>query len=220
MRRHELAALCTKGLTWEKLSQLLPKTLEGLGLAYDEAATDGAITLYDHGDSRVVVVDRTALARRAALSLSTVAQVSMTVYEVVGTAGEARYRFRTAAQRTTADGALLPAEGAELDLEDAAQQWGGGDLESRTIRVLHEFARIEGGPIKTVVLGYKKRPKGRPSTPRVATLLASLQKAKSHEAVPQPDGRVELKITLAAGGKQSSFCSAAEAEELAKLTGG
>ncbi len=221
MNRLELVALRCRKLGWDTLIATLPKALETLGLVHDDGAKDGTITLRDHGaDGCVVLVDRAALARRAALQLATRTQNGIELYEVVATSGGKRNRFRTAASKATATGELLPHEGAELDLEDETQRWGGGDLEDQAHRVLEAFALLEGGAERTVPLGYKKKPAGRPSTPRVATLLASLQKAKSHTAVPQPGARVELRIELAAGGKQTSYCSAAELEELERLIGG
>ena len=58
-----------------------------------------------------------------------------------------------------------------------------------------------------------------PERPLLATLLASLQKAKSFEAQPQADGRVALKMSLAKGGTQTSFCSKDEHKELESLLG-
>lgn len=220
MRRTELIALRATALSWERLTEFLPATLEAVGLLHDPAAPDGEVTVLDHGDQgRIVLFDHAALARRAALALSTRAGVQVAVFEVIGTAGSKRNRFRTTAFKATASGELLPAEGKELDLEDPAQLWGGGDLEKQAHRVLEEFAVLVGGAERTLRMGYKRRPAPRPSTPRVATILASLQKAKSHEAAPQQGGRVELSIQLAAGGKQISYCSAAEYEELERLLG-
>jgi hypothetical protein len=221
MRRIERIALHSKDLRWEPLGKVLPAALEALGLVADDDATDGEITLRDRGDDGCIIqMGHTALARRAALAIATRAGVTLMIYEVVGSAGEKRNRFRTQAQKATAKGELRPAEGKELDLEDEGQKWGGGSLADQAERVLEEFGQLEGGQVRALSLGYKKRPAGRPSTPRVGTLLASLQKAKHHEAVPQPGGRVELRIELAAGGKQTSYCSAAEHEELERLLGG
>ena len=220
MHRIELCALRSTELSWEQLAAVLPQALEALGLIHDEAGTDGEVTLQDRGDEgRLVLVQNKALARRAALAVSTRAAAPIGLYEVIGTSGGKRVRFRTAAFQATAAGELRAAEGKELDLEDPAETWGGGSLEKQAHRVLEEFARLGGGVLRTVHLGYRKRPAARPSTPRVATLLASLQKAKSHQGVPQPAGRVELRIELAAGGKQTSYCSAAEYEELQRLLG-
>ena len=221
MRRIELIALRSTALRWQRLGEVLPPTLETLGLAHDDAESDGRITLHDHGERGCVALfDHAKLARRAALLLATRAGVAIDVFEVIGTSGGKRNRFRTEAFRATAQGELRPAEGQELDLEDPDQQWGGGDLQAQTTRVLGEFARLEGGAERTLGIGYRKKPAPRPSTPRVATLLASLQKAKSHQAHPQPGGRVELRIELAAGGRQTSFCSSAEHEELERLLSG
>jgi hypothetical protein len=221
MHRLELIALRCKKVRWEALVATLPKALEALGLAHDDGAKDGSVILRDHGDDGCLVfIDHCALARRAALQLATRTQTPVEVFEVVATSGGKRNRFRTTASKATATGELLPAEGAELDLEDDKQTWGGGELDDQAQRVLEAFALLEGGSLKTVELGYKKKPLGRPSTPRVATLLASLQKAKSHAGVPQKDGRIELRIELAAGGRQISFCTVAEHEELERLLGG
>ena len=221
MRRIELIALRSKDLRWEPLGKVLPPALDALGLVADDAATDGEITLRDRGDDGCIIhLKNAALARRAALAIATRAGVSLFIYEVVGSAGEKHSRFRTKAFKATAQGELKDHEGVELDLDDPTQSWGGGDLEEQATRVLEAFASIEGGAQRTLSLGYKKRPAGRPSTPRVATLLQYLQKSKSHVALPQPDGRFELRIELAAGGKQTSYCTAAENEELQRLIGG
>lgn len=221
MRRIELVALRSTALPWQRLGEVLPPALETLGLAHDDGESDGSLTLQDHGQRGCVVLfDHARLARRAALQLATRAGVTVEVFEVIGTSGGKRNRFRTEAFRATSQGELRPAEGKELDLEDPEQQWGGGDLEAQAKVVLREFALLEGGAERTLALGYRRKPAPRPSTPRVATLLASLQKAKSHEAHPQAGGRVELRIELAAGGRQTSFCSTAEHEELERLLGG
>ena len=220
MRRIELIALRSKDLRWEPLGKVLPPALDALGLTADDAATDGEITLRDRGDDGCIIhMQSAALARRTALAIATRAGCNLFIYEVVGSAGEKRSRFRTKAFKATATGELKDHEGVELDLEDPDQHWGGGDLMAQATRVLEAFASIEGGAQRTLSLGYRKRPAGRPSTPRVATLLQYLQKSKSHTALPQPDGRFELKIELAAGGKQTSFCSAVEHEELQRLIG-
>lgn len=222
MRRTESIALRSTGLRWDPLTELLPQTLEALGLSvlYGTGG-DGQVTMIDHReDGCIVLLDDASVGRRAALALATKAGVAVELFEVIGTGGTKRSRFRTAAFLATAAGELRPAEGKELDLEDPEQTWGGGDLEAQSARVLEEFARLDGGAMQTKRFGYKRRPAARPSTPRVATLLASLQKARSHEAVPQPDGRFELRIVLAAGGKQTSYCSAAELEELQRLLAG
>jgi hypothetical protein len=221
MRRIERIALHAKELRWEPLGKVLPAALEALGLVADDEATDGEITLRDLGeDGCIVQMGHSALARRAACAIATRAGVNLMVYEVVGSAGEKRNRFRTQAHKATAKGELKPAEGKELDLEDEGQKWGGGSLADQAERVLEEFAQLAGGQVRALSLGFKKRPAGRPSTPRVSTLLGYLQKSRHHEAHPQPDGRVELRIELAAGGKQTSFCTAKEHEELLRLLGG
>jgi hypothetical protein len=220
MRRLELIALRSAALRWSQLTEALPRTLETLGLVHDEAATDGEITVLDHGEEGcVLLLDDCALARRAALSLATRSQAAVDVFEVIATSGGKHHRFRTAAFKATAKGELKDAEGEELDLEDHEQTWGGGDLAQQARRVLDLFARLDFGATRTLQMGFRRRPKGRPSTPRVATLLASLQKARSHEVHPLPDGRVELRVELAAGGKQTSFCTKAEHEELERLLG-
>jgi hypothetical protein len=220
MRRTELVALRSTELRWEPLGKVLPKALEALGLVPDDAATDGEVTVRDHGESGcVLLLDHAALARRAGLALATRAGVAIQIFEVIGSAGK-RNRFRTTAFKATPQGELKDAEGVELDLEDPAQLWGGGGLDEQAQVVLQEFARLEGGAERTLHIGYKRRPAARPSTPRVATLLATLQKAKSHQGLPQPGERVELRIELAAGGKQTSYCSSAEYEELQRILGG
>src|SRR5436309_2093809 len=78
---------------------------------------------------------------------------------------------------------------------------------------------LSPGAAERGLRSFKKRKTEKASTPRVAALLQSLQKSKSHEAVPQGEGRVELRIELAAGGKQRSFWSEAEYEELKRLIG-
>ncbi|MGC4118894.1 MAG: hypothetical protein QM765_30880 [Myxococcales bacterium] len=83
-------------------------------------------------------------------------------------------------------------------------------------RVLDLFADLSRSG-RTLSLGYRRKAKGKPSTPRVATLLATLQKTASYDAVPQADGRVALQMVMATGGKQTSFCTAAELEELEQL---
>jgi hypothetical protein len=217
MRRIELAALRTTRLSWEQLGEVTNPTLEPLGLAPD--GSDVKVELHDRGDNgRVLIIPNFALARRAARALATKTGGPVSIFEVVGTAGGTRFRFRTEAWEATATGELKPAEGAELDLEGD----GGwiGSLAEQAHQVLDAFARFEYGASQSATRGYKKRKAGKPSSPRVAALLASLQKAKHHEAVPQPEGRVELRIELAAGGKQKSYCSAAEYEELERLLQG
>lgn len=217
MHRIELAALRSADLRWEKLVNELPPTLESLGLAQDDGAKDGEVVVYDHGeDGCTLLVPKVTLARRAARSLAARSGVEVQLFEVVGSAGSKRFRFRTTAWRATAKGELRPGEGRELDLEDPEETWGGGTLDVQANRVLDLFADLVRAG-KSLSLGYRRKAKARPSTPRVATLLASLQKAASFEAAPQADGRVALQMVLATGGKQTSFCTAAEYQELELL---
>jgi hypothetical protein len=220
MRRIELIALRPAALTWEHLTQLLPPALEAAGLAHDEGGRDGEITVLDHGEECVVIVDSATLAPRVALALARRASTAIDLFQVVGTRGEKRSRFRTAAWRATPEGELRDAEGKELDLEDPEQSWGGGGLEEQARRVLDEFAQLDVFALRTLALGYRRQAGARPSSPRIAALLATLKKAKSHVAATLPDSRVELRISLAAGGTQTSYCSAAELEELERLLGG
>jgi hypothetical protein len=218
MKRIELTALVSAKMRWEMLVAGLPPALESIGLAHDDGATDGEIVVIDHGDDGcVLLLGRVALARRVARALATRLKVDVTVFEVVGSRGSKRFRFQTAASRATAEGGLVPADGVELDLEDREETWGGGTLEVQAKRVLDLFADLHGFPKQTITLGFRRRAGARPSTPRVATLLGSVQKAKSFEATVQPDGRVALRLELATGGTQTSFCSAAEHEELQML---
>jgi hypothetical protein len=218
MRRSELIALRSKELRWERLVETLPAALEASGLVADDSASDGAVTIRDHGEAGcTLLVDRAALARRVGLALARRAGVGLEIFEVIGTFGGKRNRFRTTAWKATLEGELKDAEGKELDLEDASQTWGGGTLAAQTRRVLDEFAVLSSITAKTLRIGYRKKARGRPSSPRVAQLLASLQKAKTFVGQTLPDGRVELKIELAAGGRQSSYCSAEEYEELQRL---
>ncbi len=222
MHRIELTALRSAHLRWEKLIDDLPPTLESLGLAHDDAATDGAAVALDEGeDGCTILFDHLELGRRAARALAIRSGVPVGVFEVVGSAGSKRFRFRTTAWRATPAGELLAGEGRELDLEDPEETWGGGSLEVQANRVLDLFADLNRRGCRSVELGYRRRAKARASSPRIAKLLATLQKAKSIEAQAQPDGRVALKIELATGGKQTSFCSAEEHAELERLlTGG
>ena len=129
MRRCEIVALRAEKLGWDELSAVLPATLEAIGLIHDEAGADGFVTVRDHGEAgRVVLVDNASLARRAALALSTRSSTSIQLFEVIGTSGSKRNRFRTTAFVATPAGELKPAEGQELDLEDAERTWGGGSL--------------------------------------------------------------------------------------------
>jgi len=178
-----------------------------------------AVALLDLGaDGRVALFDDAALARRAALALAKQTQARADVYEVVGTAGPKRFRFRTEAWLATPEGDLRGAEGREVNLDDP-EVWT-GDLAEQADQVLEAFARFEGGAQQSARQDFKPKKAARASTPRVAGLLKALQDAKAHQALPQDDGRVELRIELAAGGVQRSFCSAAEHEELTRLFGG
>jgi hypothetical protein len=221
MRKTELIALRARQIPWSKLEEALPALYEQLGIAVDNSAKDGTLTIRDHGHSGcVLILENGSLARRAATALSTRFAAPVQLFEVIGSAGEKAFKFRTEALLATPQGALNPAEGVELDLDDPEQSWGGGDLDARAQRVLRDFGELEGGSIQTRTVGYKRRSAGRPSTPRVATLLSTLQKAQSFEGVPQPNGRIELRMELAAGGRQTSFCTAAEFEEVQRLLGG
>ncbi len=217
MRRIELAAVCTQRLSWEELNAAALPTIEPLGFSPGEG--DVEVHLLDHGEQgRVAVLDNAALARRVALALAMRIGSPVNVFEVVGTVGN-RFKFRTTAWQATGAGELKPAEGVELDLEDPNGGWI-GTLAEQALQVLHAFSKLEYRAVRSERLALKKRKAGKPSSPRVAALLASLQKARSHYVTPQGEGRVELSIDLAAGGKQRSFCSTAEYEELQRLMGG
>lgn len=219
MRRIEVTALRSAELRWDQLVADLPPVLESLGLVHDEAASHGEATVLDLGeDGCTILLGDVALSRRAALALAGRSGKAIELFEVVGSAGEKRFRFRTTAWRAMSDGELRAADGVELDLEDPEEEWGGGPLEVRANRVLDLFAELNRRTSRSLSLGYRRRQqKARPSTPRVATLLASLQKARSFDAEPQADGRVALKIELATGGRQMSFCSPDEQRELEQL---
>lgn len=220
MRKRELVALRSKPLTWERFLELLPSTLDAIGVSVDSSARDGEITLRDHGELGVVVVmDSGSLAQRAARALAPKLGASVRGYEVVGTSGGKGFKFRAHAFEATPTGELRDAEGQELDFDDPEQSWGGGDLEARSQRVLREFGQLPSTVLQTKTVGIKRRSGGRPSTPRVATLLTLLKKAKAYQGVPQEGGRVELRVELAAGGKQTSVCTQAEFEELERLMG-
>lgn len=218
MKRIELAALCSRELRWDKLVADFPPALESIGLAHADSSSDGEVIVLDHGEEGCVILfDRVGLAQRAARALATRSGAVVRVYEVVGSRGEKRSKFRTSAWRAVPSGELAPAEGRELDLEDPEETWGGGPLDQQANRVLDLFAELDRLADKTLKLGYRRRAPAKASTPRVAALLASLQKAKSFEAQPQADGRVALKMALAKGGNQTSFCTQAEHEELESL---
>lgn len=221
MRKCELAAVRSEGLNWDRFQQLLPSTLDGLGLSVDDKKRDGEIVVRDHVElGCVLVFSNSALAQRAALVLASALKKPVDVFEAVGTGGEHGFKFRTAAFKATPDGALTPSEGEELDLDDPDQDWGGGALDTRTQRVLRDFGDLPGIIAQTSVVGFKRRPGGKPSSPRVASLVALLKKSKSYESTVLDDGRVELRVELAKGGRQTSFCSEAEFEELERLTQG
>jgi hypothetical protein len=157
MRRVERVAVFSKDLRWEPLGKVLPQALEALGLAADDAATDGEITLRNRGEHGCVIEFASAtLARRAALAVATRAGLDLMVYEVVGSAGEKRNRFRTTAHKASAKGELRPSEGKELDLEDGDQKWGGGSLADQAARVLSEFGHLGAGQVRSLSIGYKK----------------------------------------------------------------
>ncbi len=220
MRRVETVLLHSPELPFERLQEVLSAALEAVGVTIAAGRTDAELVLVDRRDEgSLAYVDDVALARRLARALATRAPAEVRLFEVVGTAGQQRSRFRTEAFRALASGELRPAEGTELDLEDAAQTWGGGELEAQAAVVLLEFSGLERRGAQTVTLGLRKRPAAKASSPRVSELLGRLKHAKSHTATLQPDGRYELRMELAAGGTQTSYCSGAEYEELAKLLG-
>lgn len=220
MNRIELAALRSSALRWEMLVADLPPALESIGLAHDEAAKDGEVVVQDFGEEGCVLrMGNVALARRAARALATRLKVPVLVFETTGSRGTKRFKFKTTAWRATPAGALDAAEGKELDLDDPEETWGGGTLEVQGRKVLELFAELEGLPRQTITLGYRRRAGARPSTPRVAAMLASLKKAKGYQAQEQPDGRFALRMELATGGVQTSFCSRAEHEELERILG-
>lgn len=191
--------------------------MASVGLA--PGAGDVAVALLDLGaGGRVALFDDAALARRAALALAKQTRAQAEVFEVVGTAGSKRFRFRTEAWLATPEGDLRSAEGREVNLDDP-EAWI-GDLAEQADQVLEAFASLEGGTQQSARHDFKRQQRAKASTPRVAGLLAALKDAKRHEVLPQSDGRVELRIELAAGGVQRSFCSAVEYEELQRLIGG
>ena len=218
MARIELIALQGRTLSWDKLVETLPAALEAVGLVPDESGRDGEVKIVEHGEGGVILLmDRAALARRVGLSLSTRAGTLIEGFEVVGNSGPKRIRFKTEAWKANAAGELRPAEGKELNLEDPDEQI--GELAEQAEQVLVAYARWNTLEVPSQVIGFKKKPAGRPSTPRVSALLKALQQARNHHAEVQPDGRVQLKIELATGSKQMSFCTAAEHAELQKLMG-
>jgi len=207
--------VCCTAWDWDALNASVVPALDSVGLVPGSGVD---VMLLDRGDhGRVLIFEDAALARRAALAIAKQSASQVDVFEVVGSAGEKRNRFRVAAWTATAAGELKSAEGEEVDLEDP-EGWT-GDLDEQTHEVLDAYAGFEYGAVKHDRKSFKKRKVGAASTPRVANLLDALQKARAHEAVVQADGRFELRIELAAGGKQRSFCSAAEYDELKKLLG-
>jgi hypothetical protein len=221
MHRIEMTALRSPALRWDQLVEHLPPALESIGLSHDEKATDGKATVLDHGEHGcTILMDNVGLSRRVALALAKRSGVAVDLYEVVGTAGAKRFRFQTTAWRATPAGEQKPGDGHELDLEDPEEEWGGGTLEERAETVLQLFAELDPFIGKTLEMGYRRHAQPRASTPRLAKILTTIKKAKSCETQPQPDGRFALVIELAAGGKQTSFCSKAEHDELEMLLGG
>lgn len=221
MRKCELAVIQAEKLNWDRFQELLTPTLDGLGLAADPKGRDGEFTVRDHDElGCVVAFTNSALAQRAALVLAPLLQKQVNVYVAVGTSGENGFKFRTDAFKATPDGALTPSEGEELDLEDPEEDWGGGALDARTQRVLRDFGDLPGIVTQTNVIGFKRRPVGKPSSPRVASLVALLKKAKTYESTVLDGGRVELRAELAKGGRQTSYCTVAEFEELERLSKG
>lgn len=221
MRKCELAALRSKALSRERFEELTPPTLEGLGLAVDSKGRGGQLVVRDHAELGCVVwFSSSSLAQRAALVLARLLSQPVEVYEVIGTSIEGGFKFRTAAYQATPDGALSPSEGVELDLEDPEEDWGGGTLEARTQRVLLDFGDLPGIVAQESVVGFKRLAGGKPSSPRVASLVALLKKAKNYESSQLDDGRVELRVELAKGGRQTSYCTMTEFEELESLAKG
>jgi hypothetical protein len=220
MRKQELVALRLTSAPFQDLVSKLYATFHTLGIAEDSEARDGTLTIRDHGDrGSTILLSKSDLGQRAARALAPQVGAPVQVYVVSGTNSGVRFKFRAAAYEATPDGHIRDASGVELDFEDEQQDWGGGDLNARAHRVLQQFGALPRLKDREQTIGYKQRAAGKPSSPRVATLLALLKKARSWEGVPAEAGRVQLKVELAAGGKQSSFCTEGEFEELKKLTG-
>lgn len=214
MRKIERAALRTKTWSWAQLQESFSPAMAPVGLTPGDG--DVSVALLDLGDDgRVAIFDDGALARRAGLALAAKIGAPVDVFEVLGTAGPKRFRFRTTAWRATPEGDLKSIEGQEVNLEDP-EAWT-GDFAEQADQVLSAFARFESSTRESARCDFVRRKGGKASTPRVATLLSALREAKRHELLPQPDGRFELRIELAKGGVQRSFCSADEAEELKRL---
>jgi hypothetical protein len=220
MRKEELVALRMKKATFKTLIDLLPTTFDTLGITFDHNKRDGAFVVRDHGDRGcVITLGSGELAQRTARALAPKLQENVVVFEVNGTDAGGKFKFRAAASEATVEGHLRDASGVELDFDDPEQTWGGGNLEARAKRVLREFGELPQVVTAEQTFGYKRRSGGRPSSERVSALLATLKKTRTWEGVALEGGRIELKMELAKGGKQSSFCTAAEFEELKKLTG-
>ena len=220
MRKQELVALRLKSATFQGLLDILPAAFPSLGLTQAFGADDDAFTVRDHGElGCVIVLGSGELAQRTARALAPKVGGPVQVFDVTGTNAGTSFKFRAAAFEATPDGHIRDASGVELDFDDAQQTWGGGSLDARIKRVSREFGDLPSHTVQEKTIAYKRRAAGKPSSPRVGTLLTLLKKARAWEGVPQEGGRVELRIELAAGGRQISFCSAAEFEELRKLTG-
>lgn len=220
MRKQELAALWLKSGTFQDIVDTLPSHFGTLSIAIDAGARDGEFAIEDYGARGCVIMLASGeLAQRVARALAPKAGAKIPIYVVTGTNSGTKFKFRAAAYEATPDGHLRDASGVELDFEDEQQQWGGGSLDARTRRVMHDFGALPALKLQSKYIGYKRQSVGKPSSPRVATLMALLKKARTWDGHPIEGGRVELKVELAAGGRQSSFCSAAEFEELKKLTG-
>jgi hypothetical protein len=220
MRKEEIVALRPKKASFQTLVELLPTVFDAIGLVADHNRKDGAFTVRgfaEHGC--VITLGSGEVGQRAARALAPKLGESIRIYAVNGTDSGARMRFRAEAFEATPEGHLKDASGVELDFEDPEQQWGGGPLEQRAKRVLRDFGALPQIVTQEQTFGYKRKSGGKPSSERVAKLLATLKKSRTWEGVPMEGGRVELKMELAKGGKQSSFCSAAEYEELQRLTG-
>lgn len=220
MRKEELVALRCKTASFQPLIDTLLASFDTLGIAVDDGAKDGKLIIREHeGRGCVVTLGNADLAQRAARVLAPKVGGAVQIYQVSGTNSGVTFRFKAAAHEATVDGHLKEISGVELDFDDPDQQWGGGGLEARAQRVLREYGALPHIVLREQGIGYKRRAAGRPSSPRVATLLTLVKKARTWEGVPNAGERIELKVELAKGGKQSSFCSVAEYEELKKLTG-
>jgi hypothetical protein len=220
MRKVELVAIRLKNATYANLLTAVPAAFDSLGITEDVGARDGSLAIRDHAERGCVIsLENLDLAQRTARALVPVAGGPVQIFEVGGTNSGTTFKFRAAAFEATVDGQLRDFAGVELDFDDLEQTWGGGTLDARAKRVLRDFGELPTLWAQEKVIGYKRRSAGKPSSPRVSTLLQTLKKARTWEGVPQEGGRVELRLELAAGGRQTSFCSAAEFEELRKLTG-